>query len=223
MTIKIIYWKIIGFAIFLFALSGCNQNNRKENNIKIITHEIDSAQEFITQEGIYEALDCLFTSFGKGGSDSNVICLTAITPKINGIGYYFKERNNVSSENFWVVDGDGTTEFYATKADSIFIENQLSENKDKLWIVERFNGLPYDSLMIAKYETNDEINWDQFNQDGYGCFESFSIPIFNVDSTKCIIELNVSCAGTLGSGSSYFLEKLNNEWKVVGHKRNWMS
>lgn len=219
-----VYKKITYIGIILLVLCACKNTSKKVkpqkpyvNIIKEI--EIDSAKVYILDETIYACMNDLFSEL-EGGSDSNIIIQKVVIPEIDDIGYYFHKESDDNFINPW---GEGITRFYASKKDSIFIEQQLNSNKDKQWVVENFQGIPYDSAMLAKYESGYGFDWDKFKKDGYGCFESFSLPIFNVDSTQCIIQINGSCHGTLGSGYSMFLEKKDGKWKVVGRKQNWMS
>ena len=72
-------------------------------------------------------------------------------------------------------------------------------------------------------QENEKFNWDKFKDDGYDCFETFGLPVFNADSIHCIVQINGSCHGSLGSGYSLFLEKKNNKWSIIGRRKNWMS
>ena len=209
--------------VLLFFCSCTNTPNKEksqQSQAKIKKEvQIDSSEVFILDDGVYTFMDELFEEL-SGGSDSNIVIQTVIIPEIDETGYLFQEK---SGDILFIPWGEGTTHFYATKEDSIFIRQQLKSRKNKLWIAENFQGITYDSTMLSKYESKNGFEWDQFRNDGYGCFMSYGLPVFNSDSTRCIIQINGSCHGTLGSGHSIFLEKKNDKWKIVGRKKNWMS
>ncbi|MFK7784737.1 MAG: hypothetical protein AB8B56_06470 [Crocinitomicaceae bacterium] len=218
-----LFQKIILFGTALAFLCACqNEPNKKmttETTVATIP-EVDSSKVYILDSGIYTLMSDLFNEL-EGGSDSNIINQAVMIPKLNEIGYYFQEPEEGYILEFpW---DEGTTHFYVSSEDMTFIEQQLKSNKDKLWIAEKFRGIPYNSQILSKYETELRFDWDAFKKDGFGCFQSYGLPIFNLDSTMCIVQINGSCHGTIGSGSSIFLEKKDEHWKIVGNKQNWMS
>lgn len=212
----------VGLILFFFCACGNAPEKEKvqESQTEITEEvEIDSAEVFIMDEGIYAFMDDLFKEL-QGGSDSNIIIQRVPIPNFDEIGYIFEEESD--DHSIFPGGEEGTTHFYATKEDSLFIKQQLESRQNKRWLAEKFRGIPHDSTMLSIYKSKNGFDWDKFKNDGYGCFTSYGLPVFNVDSTRCIIRVNSACHAIAGSGSSIFLEKKNNKWKIVGRKQNWM-
>ena len=53
-------------------------------------------------------------------------------------------------------------------------------------------------------------------------YYDFTIPIFSADNNKAYIEWTTNCSGC-GGATSYYLEKINSKWTVVGWQQRWMN
>lgn len=58
---------------------------------------------------------------------------------------------------------------------------------------------------------NSHLKFSRNNKKYY----QFSIPLFNKDRTKVIIQYNYNCPGLCGHGKTLFMNKIDNDWKIT--------
>lgn len=218
--------------LFVFIFTSCSENSNsvtKEETIKIDESAVIPLQE-IEDESAYAILTILFDSITNGKQfDSTLIIPYPIIPEIKNTFSFPTNNRTPISEFFGEIKnrdsfmGFGVNSFKGSSEDSIYIVEQITLNKNKKWNASRFSGFALDSIFLAPYKTPEGINWKKIRSDGFGCIESYSLPIFDKEHKRCIISINVSCRGLLGNGQTYFLKKKNNIWYIVGRRLDYMS
>lgn len=181
---------------------------------------LDSSKFFIMEAEIYEVMYALFDNFSKTSNNRNVVDLLPFIPKLDETGFSLKSQ--IIFNLF--IEGEGTSQFYVSKEDLKYIREQVLQFKGLIWDVSKLKRIKYDSIMQSIYQTPFLPNVDDWKRKGkIGCFESFGLPLFNKSRDKCTVFISSVCNGLLGSGTTYFLEKKNCRWQLVGHIKNWIS
>jgi len=76
-------------------------------------------------------------------------------------------------------------------------------------IVEK---LSVDTTLTGQHKINDSNKSSSYYD--------LTIPIFSADNMKAYIELTTNCSGC-GGATSYYLQKIDSKWKVVGWQNRW--
>lgn len=105
-------------------------------------------------------------------------------------------------------------DFLFTPEDSLYVIQQ-NYYPDKLKITD---------AILEKYNTEESIKQKlKNNPDLYFSKLELSIPILSKDKQKAYIKTNFYCGALCGNGSTLYLMKVNNEWKVVEDIFTWIS
>jgi hypothetical protein len=216
------------FLLFAFlALSFIQCANQEEPNFvsedTLVAPQIDSSSYFITDTSVY---NFMLQIVDKIIGDSNSLDLIPLPVDISTCGFDFKD----APDNSYKKQNDDLKQFtiehfIGTKEDSIYINEQLNQHKGKHWIAEKVKQSPhkiYYSSMYLKPD-NGAFDWDKFKKDGHGCYVALSIPIFNTERNKAVIKTSSVCHENAGAGYTYWLEKKENKWIIVGKWQDWIS
>lgn len=199
------------FLIVIFKFVSC-QNKKAEDEFALSkTKDINEIIETIIYSDSLPVL--------KSSSDSISLCTELNKIEIK-IAKYPKPGELVNIESDWenkvyiqnllFVDIDKKRFF--TKKDSLFL---LSQNN----ILKRFeiNKNLYSKLKTITFE---RIKLSKkFRKLKY---YDISIPIFSLDNTKAYVELNYHYL-RFGSGRAIYLQKIKGKWKVIQHRRTWIT
>lgn len=117
--------------------------------------------------------------------------------------------------------------FYTELIEAKHKADFLFTSEDSLYVIQQ-NYYP-DKLKIAdtileKYNTEESIKQKlKDNPDLYFSKLELSVPILSKDKQKAYIKTNFYCGALCGNGSTLYLMKVNNEWKVVEDIFTWIS
>ncbi|HTE00559.1 MAG TPA: hypothetical protein VK668_14795 [Mucilaginibacter sp.] len=117
-----------------------------------------------------------------------------------------------------------------SKAERIFIINQLDKSKRHIWkkgLIENSFLLNHDTLQKI-YDTHPvsidkESFWQFFNKHYGKVFYEFSKPVFIRDQTICIFYIAYHCGEMCGRGELSIYIKGENKWKKVDSLLDWIS
>ena len=216
---------IFFLALIILLLTHCSEKEQP-NDISedtLIASKIDSSSYFITDTSVY---NFMLQIVDKIIGDSNSLDLIPLPVDISTCGFDFKD----APDNSYKKQNDDLKQFtiehfIGTKEDSIYINEQLNQHKGKHWIAEKVKQSPhkiYYSSMYLKPD-NGAFDWDKFKKDGHGCYVALSIPIFNTERNKAVIKTSSVCHENAGAGYTYWLEKKENKWIIVGKWQDWIS
>lgn len=206
----------------LFLMFSCTEESSKTDvSAEIKKEQADSSDLFIMDESIYDIVNELLTEL-PGGFDSNIIVNQVLTTTFQEAGFYFQRQTELE-KHLSATSKKGVGLFFGTKMDSLFILKQLKAHEGKFWIPGKYRGISENDELLSRYESSEDFNWEAFNKDGFGCFESYGIPIFNVDSTRCTLKISGVCAGSIGFSSTLLFERKEKVWKYVGEMEDWRS
>lgn len=201
-----------------FAISCSTETSKPEVNSQDFMAATDSSELFVMDESIYRTVNELLAEL-PGGFDSNIIVNQVLTTTLSETGFYFQEQSNLKKDlSAKTIKGVGS--FAGTKLDSVFIRKQLNAHQGKFWIPVKYRGISENDELLSRYESKGEFNWSAFQKEGFGCFESYGIPIFNVDSSRCSLKISGVCAGSIGFSSILLFERKAKKWKYVGEMKD---
>lgn len=196
----------------LFMLSCTAETSKADVSSEIVKEEVDSVDLFIMDEEIYDIMNELLSEL-PGGFDSNIIVNQVLTTTFQETAFFFRERTELE-KHISATNSKGVCSFFGTKMDSVFILKQLSAHQGKFWIPGKYRGISENDELLSRYESSGNFDWEQFKKDGFGCFESYGVPIFNVDSTRCSLKISGVCAGSIGFSSTLLFERKEKSLEI---------
>lgn len=118
--------------------------------------------------------------------------------------------------------------------DSIFISKDSAYYRNEMQIFKNFK---FDKNKISKnlqFTTDEELFklnqnrksdfWTEFHKKyGIKCMQSFSVPFFNKDKTKCVVQHSFSCGYLNGRGYTAIYKKVDGKWIEVRTFDHWIS
>ncbi len=100
-------------------------------------------------------------------------------------------------------------------------------SKDSLEILKQNSNpkkLEIDTVLSLKLNsTTFEIELAKKKNGKEYKFYYLSIPIFSIDRQKAFVELEHHCGSLCGSGTGFYLKKINGKWKVIKRWQTWIS
>lgn len=112
-----------------------------------------------------------------------------------------------------------------TKADVTFLKYQLKKCSHFKWK----DGTLYGATIIAEERIEKMFErgtdgWQQFYKNyGNTGFHKYSVPLFSVDKSLCIVYMGFHCGGLCGEGSTRIYKKKHGYWHLVKEYGSWVS
>lgn len=208
--------------ILPLTLLSCCQH-KSENNLKIINEALEIKK--ISDDEIDEI---------------NLIIEAVLTHSTHDLLRSDENSDDLILDNLYrikvVEDPSKSEDYLPPKESEIFYteligakhkEHFLFTTEDSLYIIQQNyypNKLKIADTILEKYNTEESINQKlKDNPDLYFSKLELSVPILSKDKQKAYIKTNFYCGALCGNGSTLYLMKVNNEWKVVEDIFTWIS
>ncbi|MFC5682990.1 hypothetical protein ACYE2N_03555 [Flavobacterium sp. MAHUQ-51] len=202
--------KLIVLLIVAFTFLKCQTKSEEVNLASKSTDDINKIVEAIIQQ---DSLDVF-----KNRPNPRMFCselnkITVDIPIKRKDGLVFPPIPGNIYINNLLNDKVNGEEFFTSK-DSLSILEQNS-NPEKIEIDKEISEkLNSTTLEIELAKKKNGKKYDFYN---------LSIPIFSQDRQKAFVELEHHCGSLCGSGTGFYLKKVNGKWKVVEKWRTWIS
>jgi hypothetical protein len=107
--------------------------------------------------------------------------------------------------------------------DSVYIHEQINQNRNRLWDFERLGIAETMRHYNNWYFQHPEFEWGKFKESGFGCSLQLSAPIFTADYKTAFIYVSYSCQALLGAGNYYKYQLFDGKWELSGTINAWIS
>jgi len=177
-----------------------------------------SAQK-VTEQDYYEFYNSILTS------DSSGKILLIKQP-----GFYnLKSLFNQDTTN---LEGFLNHKFWKNNIDTIFkqediksMEKQILRDTNFRWSEKKLKKkvrVIDANVLVNKYKINTDSGWSSFSKK-YGGFSTFSIPLFSIDKSICIIYQSEICGRACGSGYLFVYVRRKGKWVLYRSYNMWIS
>jgi hypothetical protein len=104
-----------------------------------------------------------------------------------------------------------------SSADIQFIKYQIRVGQSFRWKSNKILGSKVISSKKIKklFKHGVDEGWTEFNRRYTNGFATFSVPLFTVDKTTCIVYKAGHCGGLCGHGGTSIYKKIKGKWKFV--------
>lgn len=210
--------------ISLFFL-GCDGSKNDSSLIPIessSTEFIEITDDYDTTNTFQDSTTYDFLKQTQILSKNDILDENIARESIKGIWFESNLQNQTKSNQIKITN---LNLYVAKGADSLFIQEQNERSKGKKWDLKKIGA--YDAIKRYEYweRRNTEFDWDEFKSEGFGCFVSIGIPLFNSDYTVAIVYVGTTCHGTLGNGTIYKFERSGTatQWEFSESMQLWIS
>jgi hypothetical protein len=129
--------------------------------------------------------------------------------------------NLASNPDFDRILKDSSSIFHDTalfsNADIEFIRNQIKAARHFKW---RSNGILGSHVISSKkiariFKNGPDEGWTELHKKYKNGFATFSVPLFSLDRSICIVYKAGHCGGLCGHGGTSVYKKVNGKWTFI--------
>lgn len=190
--------KYILYSVLFITLFSCN---KKQENKPIQKVE----KEYIDDPLVYEVINAVL-EMPEIKKDSAKYMLNTANMFLFDLG--------MDGEDFYF-----HVEKYFEKIDTVSIENQIKKSRNSYYKQEYITNYQLIDYDLTSVHTDEELDSLKNSVNNYIPNISLSLPVFNKEKDVAYLSYLYDCGGGLcGYYQSFFIKKMDEDWKIIsGH------